>query len=95
MMMMRSLAQEVAPERIRVNAIAPGAIRTSINRRAWETQAALERLLTLVPYGRIGEPMDIGRAVAWLACDEADYVVGSALYVDGGMTLYPGFSTNG
>ena len=95
MMMMRSLAQEVAPERIRVNAIAPGAIRTSINRRVWETPASLERLLTLVPYGRIGEPEDIGRAVVWLASDEADYVVGTTLYVDGGMTLYPGFGTNG
>jgi glucose 1-dehydrogenase len=71
-MMMRSLDQEVAPEQIRVNAIAPGAIRTSINRRAWETQAALEHLLTLVPYGRICGPEDLGRAAVWLASDEAD-----------------------
>src|SRR5262249_11484256 len=70
-----------------------GTIRTSINRRAWETQAALKRLLTLFPYGRIGEPADIGRAVVGLASDEADYVVGRTLYVDGGMTLYPGFGT--
>jgi glucose 1-dehydrogenase len=94
-MMMRSLAQEVAAERIRVNAIAPGAIRTPINRQAWETRDALERLLTLIPYGRIGEPEDVGRAAAWLACDASDYVVGTTLYVDGGMTLYPGFVTNG
>jgi glucose 1-dehydrogenase len=94
-MMMRSLAQEVAAERIRVNAIAPGAIRTPINRQAWETPEALERLLTLIPYGRIGEPEDIGQAAVWLASDASDYVVGTTLYVDGGMTLYPGFSTNG
>jgi glucose 1-dehydrogenase len=94
-MMMRSLAQEVAAERIRVNAIAPGAIRTPINHEAWETPAALQRLLTLIPYGRIGEPEDIGRAAVWLASDASDYVVGTTLYIDGGMTLYPGFSTNG
>jgi glucose 1-dehydrogenase len=94
-MLMRSLAQEVAPDRIRVNAIAPGAIRTGINRPAWETDAALARLLTLIPYGRIGEPEDVARAAVWLASDESDYVVGTTLYVDGGMMLYPGFSTNG
>src|SRR5262245_16970797 len=94
-MMMRSLAQEVARERIRVNAIAPGAIRTPINRQAWETPAALQRLLTLIPYGRIGEPEDVSRAAVWLSSDASDYVVGTTLYVDGGMTLYPGFSTNG
>ena len=94
-MMMRSLAQEVAAERIRINAIAPGAIRTPINRRAWETPAALERLLTLIPYGRLGEPEDVGRAAVWLSSDASDYVVGTTLYVDGGMMLYPGFSSNG
>ena len=93
--MMRSLAIEVAPERIRVNAIAPGAIRTPINRAAWDTEAALQRLLTLVPYGRIGEPEDIARAAVWLASDASDYVTGTTLFVDGGMTLYPGFSGNG
>jgi glucose 1-dehydrogenase len=94
-MMMRSLAQEVAPERIRINAIAPGAIRTPINRAAWETEEAYKRLLTLIPYGRIGEPEDVGRAAVWLASDASDYVVGTTLFVDGGMTLYPGFGTNG
>ena len=94
-MLMRSLAQEVAPERIRVNAVAPGAIRTPINREAWETPEALERLLRLVPYGRIGEPEDVARAVTWLASDEADYVTGTTLFVDGGMTLHPGFADNG
>jgi glucose 1-dehydrogenase len=94
-LLMRSLAQEVAPERIRVNAIAPGAIRTPINRAAWDTQDAYSRLLTLIPYGRIGEPEDVARAAVWLASDESDYVVGTTLFVDGGMTLYPGFATNG
>ncbi|SAL24743.1 SDR family oxidoreductase [Caballeronia telluris] len=94
-MMMKSLAQEVAPQRIRVNAIAPGAIRTPINRDAWDSKEALDKLLKLVPYGRIGEVDDIGRAAVWLASDESDYVVGTTLYVDGGMTLYPGFADNG
>ncbi|MFC7737773.1 SDR family oxidoreductase [Roseomonas sp. GCM10028921] len=94
-MMMQTLAQEVAPDRIRVNAVAPGAIRTPINRDAWETEEALERLLRLIPYGRIGEPEDVARAVAWLSSDEADYVTGTTLFVDGGMSLYPGFVGNG
>ena len=95
MMMMRSLAQEVAPHRIRVNSIAPGAIRTPINTSAWSTPAAYKSLMELVPYGRIGEPEDIGRAAVWLASDDSDYVVGATLFVDGGMTLYPGFATGG
>ncbi|MBV8167503.1 MAG: SDR family oxidoreductase [Alphaproteobacteria bacterium] len=95
MLFMKSLAQEVARERIRVNGIAPGAIRTPINKDAWETPAALEKLLTLIPYGRIGEPEDIGNAAVWLASDLADYVTGTTLFVDGGMTLYPGFEDNG
>jgi glucose 1-dehydrogenase len=89
------LAQEVAPHLIRVNAIAPGAIRTPINTSAWNTPEALKNLLTLIPYGRIGEPEDIGRAAVWLSSDESDYVVGTTLFVDGGMTLYPGFATGG
>lgn len=95
MMLMRSLAQEVAPRLIRVNSIAPGAIRTPINTAAWETPQAYESLMTLVPYKRIGEPDDIARAAVWLASDAADYVTGATLFVDGGMTLYPGFSTGG
>jgi glucose 1-dehydrogenase len=94
-LMMRSLAQEVAPEGIRVNAIAPGAIRTGINRAAWDSKEAYDRLMRLVPYGRIGEPEDVARAAVWLASDEADYVVGTTLFVDGGMLLYPGFVDNG
>jgi glucose 1-dehydrogenase len=94
-MLMESLAQEVAPRHIRVNAIAPGAIRTPINTEAWQTQQAYASLMTLVPYGRIGEPEDIARAAVWLASDLSDYVVGTTLFVDGGMTLYPGFATGG
>ena len=94
-MLMESLAQEVAPHRIRVNAIAPGAIRTPINTSAWNTPEAYDRLMTLVPYGRIGEPEDIARAAVWLASDHSDYVVGTTLFVDVGMTLYPGFATGG
>jgi glucose 1-dehydrogenase len=94
-MFMKSLAQEVAPERIRVNSIAPGAIRTPINKDAWDTEAARQKLLKLIPYGRVGETDDIGKAAVWLASDESDYVVGTTLFVDGGMTLYPGFADNG
>jgi glucose 1-dehydrogenase len=93
--LMQSLAQELAPHRIRVNSIAPGAIQTPINRPAWETPEALASLLTLIPYGRIGQPADIGRAVAWLASDDADYIHGQTLFVDGGMTLYPEFARGG
>ena len=95
MLMMKSIAQEVAPYRIRVNGISPGAIRTPINRQAWETPEAYAELLRLIPYKRIGEPEDIARAAVWLASDEADYLTGTSLYVDGGMTLYPGFEAGG
>jgi len=94
-LMMQSLAQEVAPSRIRVNSIAPGAIRTPINTAAWNTPAAYNALMTLVPYKRIGEAADIGHAAVWLASDAADYVTGISLYIDGGMTLFPGFATGG
>ncbi len=95
MLLMKSLAQELAPHRVRVNSICPGAIKTPINKAAWSTPEALSDLLTLIPYGRIGEPEDIGRAAVWLASDASDYVNGASLYIDGGMTLFPGFSTNG
>ena len=95
MLMMKSIAQEVAPYRIRVNSICPGAIRTPINRDAWETEEAYNDLMNLIPYKRIGEPQDIGRTAAWLASDQADYVNGASIVVDGGMCLYPGFATGG
>lgn len=94
-MLMKSLAQEVAPARIRVNAIAPGAIRTPINAPAWSTPEAYEDLMKLVPYQRIGEPEDVARAAVWLASDASDYVTGTSLFVDGGMTLFPGFAVGG
>jgi glucose 1-dehydrogenase len=92
---MQSVAQELAPQKIRVNSIGPGAIQTPINREAWETPEALKSLLTLIPYGRIGIPADIGKAAVWLASDESDYVNGQTLFVDGGMTLYPEFARGG
>jgi glucose 1-dehydrogenase len=95
MLFMKSIAQEVAPHRIRVNSICPGAIRTPINTAAWETPEAYNALMTLIPYKRIGEPEDIGRVAAFLASDQADYINGASIFVDGGMTLYPGFATGG
>jgi glucose 1-dehydrogenase len=94
-MLMKSLAQEVGPKRIRVNSIGPGAIKTPINRQAWETPEALASLLTLIPYERVGVPEDIANAAVWLASDAADYVHGIQLYVDGGMTLYKAFASGG
>ncbi len=95
MLMMKSVAQEVAPYRIRVNSVCPGAIRTPINMSVWDTPEAYKELMKLIPYKRIGEAEEIGRAVVWLASDDADYVTGTSLFVDGGMTLYPGFETGG
>jgi glucose 1-dehydrogenase len=94
-LLMRSIAQEVAAYRIRVNSICPGAVRTPINRDAWETPEAYRELLELIPYNRIGEVEDIGRIAAWLASDEADYITGASLFADGGMSLYPGFAGGG
>jgi glucose 1-dehydrogenase len=95
MLMMKSIAQELAPYRIRVNSVAPGAIRTPINMQAWDTPEAYGELLKLIPYKRIGEPIEIGRAAVWLASDDSDYIHGATIFVDGGMTLYPGFETGG
>jgi glucose 1-dehydrogenase len=95
MLLMKSMAQEVAPYRIRINSICPGAIRTPINRAAWDSPEAYAALTTLIPYKRIGEAEEIGRMAAFLASDLADYINGSSVFIDGGMTLYPGFSTGG
>jgi glucose 1-dehydrogenase len=95
MLFMKSIAQELAPHRIRVNSIGPGAIKTNINRATWETPEAKADLLQLIPYRKIGEPADIARVAVWLASDEADYITGTTIYADGGMLLYPGFSAGG
>ncbi len=94
-MLMQTIAQEYGPQGVRTNSIAPGAIKTPINTEAWETPAALNELNKLIPYKRIGEPSDIGAAAVWLCSDESDYVNGTTLFVDGAMTCYPGFTTNG
>jgi glucose 1-dehydrogenase len=95
MMLMKTIAQEYAPQKIRVNSIGPGAIRTPINHAAWQTPAAYNSLLKLIPQKRIGEVEDIGGAAVWLASDDSEYVNGITLFVDGGMLLYPGFEDNG
>lgn len=95
MLMMQSLAQGYAHHKIRINSIAPSAIRTPINRAAWETREAENKLLQLIPYGRVGDPVDVANAAVWLASDHSDYVTGTTLFVDGGMTLYPGFREGG
>lgn len=93
-LLMRTLAQEVGEERIRVNSIAPGAIATAINEENTQGDAG-KKLLELIPYGRVGEPQDVANAVVWLASDLSDYVHGTTLFIDGGMSLYPGFRNNG
>lgn len=94
-MLMQSLAQEYGKRKIRVNSIGPGAIQTPINKDVWDSAAGLEKLKQLIPYDRIGQPSDIGAVAAWLASDESDYITGTTIFVDGGMTCYPGFTTNG
>jgi glucose 1-dehydrogenase len=94
-MLMKTLAQELAPHRIRVNSISPGAIRTPINADAWKTPEAERALLQLIPYKRVGDVADIGSVAVFLASDASDYITGETLYVDGGMTLYPGFESGG
>lgn len=93
-MLMRTLAQEVAGDRIRVNGIAPGAIRTPINEDATEGEAG-KRLLELIPYGRIGDTDDVAALALFMASDQADYMTGASVLLDGGMSLYPGFEDNG
>jgi glucose 1-dehydrogenase len=95
MMLMKTIAQELAPQKIRVNSIAPGAIKTPINRKAWEKPEAADSLRQLIPYGRIGDTRDIASIAVWLASDAADYITGTTIFADGGMMLYPGFRTGG
>ena len=95
MMLMKTIAQEYGPQKIRINSICPGAIKTPINKAAWETEEALQNLMKLIPYKRIGTPEDVGKLAVWLASDDSDYITGASLFIDGGMTLYPGFEDNG
>ncbi|RZK73611.1 MAG: glucose 1-dehydrogenase [Pedobacter sp.] len=95
LMLMKSLALEVAPQKIRVNAISPGAIATDINEEVWSDEEKKKELLKLIPYQRIGDVEDIGKTAVWLASEDSDYIIGTTIYVDGGMTLYPGFVDNG
>ncbi|MFD0798357.1 SDR family oxidoreductase [Maribacter chungangensis] len=94
-MLMQSICQEYAPKKIRCNSIAPGAIKTDINKDVWNTKEGREKMLKLIPYGKIGEPEDIGSVASWLASDESEYVNGTTIFVDGGMTCYPGFTQDG
>jgi glucose 1-dehydrogenase len=94
-MLLKSLALEVAPKKIRVNGISPGAIATDINDEVWKDEAKKKELLKLIPYKRIGQPEDVAKVAVWLASPESDYITGTTIYVDGGMTLYPGFVDNG
>ncbi|MBG6236887.1 glucose 1-dehydrogenase [Pedobacter sp. CAN_A7] len=95
LMLMKSLALEVAPKKIRVNAISPGAIATDINEEVWSDEEKRKELIKLIPYQRIGEPEDVAKVAVWLAHEDSDYITGTTIYVDGGMTLYPGFVDNG
>ncbi len=94
-MLMKTMAQELAPQKIRVNSIAPGAIKTDINKKVWSDPEQAKELLKLIPYQRIGEPADVAKVAVWLASDEADYITGTTIFVDGGMTLFPSFMNGG
>ena len=94
-LLMKSMAQELASKKIRINSIGPGAIQTPINKEVWNKEKAMQDLITLIPYGRIGQPEEIGQVAVWLASDESDYITGTTIFADGGMLLYPGFTSNG
>ncbi|HVT86166.1 MAG TPA: SDR family oxidoreductase [Chitinophagaceae bacterium] len=94
-MLMQTIAQEYGRQKIRVNSICPGAIKTPINTSAWDTQAAYNSLMELIPYNRIGMPEDVGKLAVFLASDDSDYITGASIFIDGGMTLFEGFATGG
>ena len=94
-MLMKTIAQELAPHKIRVNAVAPGAVKTAINKDNFEDKESRKQIMRKIPYGRPGKTEDIASAVAWLASDEADYVTGETLFVDGGMELFADFAHGG
>ena len=94
-MLTKTLAQEAAPHGVRVLAVAPGAIRTPINRAVWSDAQNMKDLLTKIPLLRIGDPDDVARMVVVLVSDVASYVTGRTVFVDGGMTDYPDFEHGG
>lgn len=87
MMMTRSLALELAEHNINVNAIAPGAILTDMNREVLSNEVYLQRVLEKIPIGRVGSTEDIVGAAIYLASSDSDYMTGNTLYVDGGILL--------
>jgi glucose 1-dehydrogenase len=94
-MLTKTMALELATERVRVNSVAPGAIQTPINENVWGNPETLKDLLRKIPSDRMGQTEEVAACVAFLASDEASYVTGAVLYVDGGMTLYPEFRHGG
>ena len=94
-MLMQTLALELAPHKIRVNSLSPGAIKTRINKEVWSNPDAKEDLMEIIPYQRLGQSVEVASVAAWLCSDYCDYVTGATQYIDGGMTLYPSFSENG
>ncbi len=94
-MLMQTIAQEYGGDKIRVNSICPGAIKTPINTVAWSTTEAYNNLMKLIPYNRIGVPEDIGKLAVFLASDDSDYITGASIFIDGGMTVFEGFATGG
>jgi NAD(P)-dependent dehydrogenase (short-subunit alcohol dehydrogenase family) len=94
-MLTRTLAQEAAPANVRVLSLAPGAIKTAINRSVWSDAAGLADLNAKIPMGRMGEPAEIARIATVLVSDVASYASGTTVFVDGGMSDYADFSHGG
>ncbi|MGW8313703.1 MAG: SDR family oxidoreductase [Desulfuromonadales bacterium] len=94
-MLTKTLAQEVAPYNVRVLSVAPGAIRTPINRSVWSDSQNMQDLLAKIPLKRIGEPDEVAKMVVVLVSEVASYVTGRTVFVDGGMTDYPDFAHGG
>ena len=94
-MLTKTMALELATERVRVNSVAPGAIQTPINENVWGDPAMLKDLLRKIPVERMGQIEEVAACVAFLCSDDASYVTGAVLYADGGMTLYPEFRHGG